>query len=131
MTSPVPSPSSAPARYRPEAGPARRTVAVVLSAAAVALIALAVAVLAFFIGNGQAPTVFGQVFGHFALAATITWVLLVVANALGATRVWFLALLAGFASSCLAALIATTFTVAPRRATRSRGRCSSSWSARW
>ena len=82
--------------------------AVLLSAAAVALIALAAAVLAFFIGNGQAPTVFGQVFGHFALAATLTWVLLVVANALGATRVWFLALLAGFASSCLAALIATT-----------------------
>ena len=54
---------------------------------------------------------FGQVFGHFALAATITWVLLVIANALGATRAWFLALLAGFASSCLAALIATTFTV--------------------
>ncbi|GAA1810445.1 dimethylargininase [Agromyces neolithicus] len=111
MTSPVPSPSSAPARYTPEASPARRTVAVLLSAAAVALIALAAAVLAFFIGNGQAPTVFGRVFGHFALAATISWVLLVVANALGATRVWFLALLTGFASSCLAALIATTFTV--------------------
>ncbi|MFF2271417.1 dimethylargininase [Agromyces sp. NPDC058136] len=117
MTSPVPPSSPLPAapvraRFTPPATRGRRTAAVLVSSAVVAVIALVAAVLATFIGNGQSPQVFPQVFGHFALAAFFAWALLSIANALGATRVWFLALITGLASACLAALIATTVTVA-------------------
>src|SRR5918995_990467 len=108
MTSPAARLPPAPARFTPAATPGRRALAVLASAGAVALTALSVAVLAFFIGGNQSPQVVGQVFGHFALAALLVWVLLAVANAVGATRAWFLALVAGFTSACLAALIATT-----------------------
>ncbi len=108
MTSPAATPSSATARYTPAPSPGRRALAVLASAAAVAVTAMLVAVFAFFIGNGQSPHVFGQLFGHFALAALIVWVLLAAANSLGATRAWFLTLITGLASGCLAALIATT-----------------------
>ncbi|HET8779121.1 MAG TPA: arginine deiminase family protein [Agromyces sp.] len=108
MTSPAATPQSSPARFRPVPTQGRRALAVLASAASVAVTAMLVAVLAFFIGNGQSPQVFGQLFGHFALAALIVWVLLSVANGVGATRAWFLALIAGFTSACLAALIATT-----------------------
>ncbi len=80
------------------------------SAGVVAGTALVASLLAFFIGNGQSPQVFGQLFGHFALAALIVFVLVGVANAVGATRAWFLALITGFTSGCLAALLATTAT---------------------
>lgn len=80
------------------------------SAASVAVTALFVAVFAFFIGNGQSPQVFGQLFGHFALAALIVWVLLAIANGVGATRAWFLALASGFVAACIASLLATTVT---------------------
>ncbi|WP_282568142.1 dimethylargininase [Agromyces sp. H66] len=110
MTSPAAAPPPAPARFTPAPTPGRRALAVVASAASVAVTAMLVAVFAFFIGNGQSPQVFSQVFGHFALAALIAWVLLAVANAVGATRVWFLALIGGFASGSLAALLATTVT---------------------
>jgi dimethylargininase len=72
---------------------------------------MAVAVLAFFIGNGQSPEIVPQLFGHFGLAALVVWVLLSVANGIGATRSWFLAAIAGLVSACLAALFATTATV--------------------
>ncbi|KRE21145.1 dimethylargininase [Agromyces sp. Soil535] len=110
MTSPAATPPPAPARFTPAPTPGRRALAVLASAAAVAVTAMLVAVFAFFIGNGQSPQVFGQLFPHFALAALITWVLLAVANSLGATRAWFLALVSGFTSGCLAALLATTVT---------------------
>ncbi|MFD4420711.1 dimethylargininase [Agromyces sp. NPDC058484] len=108
MTSPAATPQPAPARFRPAPSQGRRVLAVLASAASVAVAAMLVAVLAFFIGNGQSPQVFGQLFGHFSLAALIVWVLLAIANGLGATRAWFLALITGFTSACLAALIATT-----------------------
>lgn len=109
MTSPA-MPPTAPARFTPAITPGRRVAAVLASAAAVSFSAMLVALLAFFIGSGQSPQVLGQVSGHFALAAFVAWVLLSVANALGATRVWFLALITGFTAGCLAALIATTAT---------------------
>ena len=110
MTSPAATPPPAPARFTPAPTQGRRALAVLASAASVAVTALFVAVFAFFIGNGQSPQIFGQVFGHFALAALIVWVLLSIANGVGATKTWFLALLTGFTSACLAALIATTVT---------------------
>ena len=110
MTSPAATPPPAPARFRPAPTPVQRALAVVASAGAVAGIAMVVAVFAFFIGNGQSPQVFTQLVPHFALTAVLVWVLLAIANALGATRVWFLALVSGFTSACLAALIATTVT---------------------
>ncbi|WP_281167458.1 dimethylargininase [Agromyces subbeticus] len=109
MTSPA-MPPTAPARFTPAITPGRRVAAVLASAAAVSFSAMLVALLAFFIGSGQSPQVLSQVFGHFALAAFVAWVLLSVANAIGATRVWFLALITGFTAGCLAALIATTAT---------------------
>lgn len=109
MTSPA-MPPTAPARFTPAITPGRRVAAVLASSAAVALAAMFVSLLAFFIGSGQSPQVLGQVFGHFALAAFVAWVLLSVANAVGATRAWFLTLITGFTSGCLAALIATTVT---------------------
>ncbi|MFB9308940.1 dimethylargininase [Agromyces hippuratus] len=109
MTSPA-MPPTAPARFTPAITPGRRVAAVMASSAAVALAAMLVSLLAFFIGSGQSPQVLGQVFGHFALAAFAAWVLLSVANAVGATRAWFLTLITGFTSGCLAALIATTAT---------------------
>ncbi|MGW9631921.1 dimethylargininase [Agromyces sp. NPDC055520] len=109
MTTPA-MPPTAPARFTPAITPGRRVAAVLASAAAVALAAMLVALLAFFIGSGQSPQVLGQVFGHFALAAFVAWVLLAVANGVGATRAWFLTLITGFTSGCLAALIATTVT---------------------
>ena len=109
MTSPA-MPPTAPARFTPAITPGRRVAAVLASSAAVALAAMFVALLAFFIGSGQSPQVLGEVFGHFALAAFVAWVLLSVANAVGATRAWFLTLITGFTSGCLAALIATTVT---------------------
>src|SRR5215204_3916211 len=108
MTSPAATPPPAPARFTPATTPGRRALAVLASAAAVAVTALVVAVLAFFIGGNQSLQVVSQVFGHFALAALIAGGLLAVANAVGATRSWFLALVTGFTSGCLAALIATT-----------------------
>ncbi len=110
MTSPAAAPSPAPARMASAVTPGRRAVAVLASAGAVAVLALAVAVLAFFIGGNQSLQVVPQVFAHFSLAALTTWVLLAVANAVGATRSWFLALAAGFTAACLAALFATTVT---------------------
>jgi N-dimethylarginine dimethylaminohydrolase len=110
MTSPAASSPPAPARFTPATTPGRRALAVLASAGAVALTALVVAVLAFFIGGNQSPQVVGQVFGHFSLAALLAWLLLAIANALGATRAWFLTLITGFASGCLAALIASTVT---------------------
>ncbi|MEF3403384.1 dimethylargininase [Agromyces sp. CCNWLW203] len=109
MTSPA-MPPTAPARFTPAITPGRRVAAVLASSAAVALAAMLVSLLAFFIGSGQSPQVLGQVFGHFSLAAFVAWVLLSVANAVGATRAWFLTLITGFTSGCLAALIATTVT---------------------
>ena len=109
MTSPA-MPPTAPARFTPAITPGRRVAAVLASSAAVALAAMLVSLLAFFIGSGQSPQVLGDVFGHFALAAFVAWVLLSVANAVGATRAWFLTLITGFTSGCLAALIATTVT---------------------
>jgi dimethylargininase len=111
MTSPAATPTPAPARFKPAPTPGRRALAVFASAASVAVTALFVAVFAFFIGNGQSPQVFGQLFGHFALAALIAWVLLAIANTVGATKAWFLALISGFVAGCLAALVATTATV--------------------
>ena len=84
MTSPAAMPAPSPARFTPPPTPGRRALAVLASAAAAAVVATLSAVLAFFITSGQSPTVFGQVFGHFALAALIVWVLLAVANAAGA-----------------------------------------------
>jgi N-dimethylarginine dimethylaminohydrolase len=110
MTSRAATPPPAPARFRPAPTPGRRALAVLASAASVAVTALFVAVFAFFIGNGQSPQVFGQLFGHFALAALIVWVLLAIANSVGATKAWFLALISGFAAACLASLLATTVT---------------------
>src|SRR5215207_5443482 len=110
MTSPAATPPPAPARFRPAPTPGRRALAVLASAASVAVTALFVAVFAFFISNGQSPQVFGQLFGHFALAALIVWVLLAIANSVGATKAWFLALISGFAAACLASLLATTVT---------------------
>jgi dimethylargininase len=110
MTPPAATPSPAPARFTPAPTTGRRALAVLASAAVVAVTALVVSMLAFFIGNGQSPQVFGQLFGHFALAALIAWVLIAIANAVGATRAWFLALVTGFTSGCLAALLATTAT---------------------
>ncbi|WP_269747786.1 dimethylargininase [Agromyces laixinhei] len=109
MTTPA-MPPTAPARFRPAITPGRRVAAVLASAAAVAFAAMLVSLLAFFIGSGQSPQVLGQVFGHFALAAFVVWMLLSVANAVGATRAWFLTLITGFASGCLAALLATSVT---------------------
>jgi N-dimethylarginine dimethylaminohydrolase len=109
MTSPA-APPPAMARFTPAPTPGRRALAALASAAAVAGTAMLVAVFAFFIGRGQSPQVLGQVFGHFAFAALIVWALLAVANAVGATRAWLLALISGFASGCLAALLATTVT---------------------
>ncbi|WP_350349224.1 dimethylargininase [Agromyces sp. G08B096] len=111
MTSPAPSSQPDRARFRPATTPGRRAGAAMLSAAAVALVAFATATLALFIGNGQSPDVFGQVAGHFLATALIAWALLAVANAVGATRRWFLALAAGFASGVLAALLGTSWTV--------------------
>ena len=110
MTSPAATPPPAPARFRPAPTRGRRVLAVLASSGVAAVGAMFVALFALFIGNGQSPQVFDQLFGHFALAALIAWVLLAVANAVGATRAWFLALITGFASGTLAALIATTFT---------------------
>jgi N-dimethylarginine dimethylaminohydrolase len=110
MTSPAATPPPAPARFRPAPTGGRRVLAVLASAGVVAVGAMFVALFALFIGNGQSPQVFDQLFGHFALAALVTWVLLAVANAVGATKAWFLALITGFTSGCLAALVATTFT---------------------
>jgi dimethylargininase len=110
MTSPAATPPPAPARFTPAPTPGRRALAVLASAASVAVTAMLVAVFAFFIGNGQVPQIFGQLFGHFALAALVVWALLAMANSLGATRAWFLALLSGFVSGCVAALIASTVT---------------------
>jgi len=112
MTSPAPTPPPAPARFRPAPTQGRRVLAVVTSAAVVAVAALVVALFSFFVGNGQDPRILEQLFPHFALVALITWLLLAVANSLGATRAWFLALITGLTSSCLAALIATTVTAA-------------------
>ncbi|MET4157334.1 dimethylargininase [Agromyces sp. PvR057] len=109
MTSPAATPA-APARFKPEPTLGRRVLAVFLASAAVAALAGAVAVVAFFIGNGQSPQAFAQISGHFALVAFITWALLSVGNAAGATRAWFLTLITGFTSACLAALIGTTVT---------------------
>jgi dimethylargininase len=86
--------------------------AVLTSSAVVAVSALIVALFSFFVGNGQDPRIFSQLFPHFALVALITWLLLAIANSLGATRAWFLALITGLTSSCLAALLATTVTAA-------------------
>lgn len=111
MTTPAPVALATPARPRPERTPARRAVAVAAGAGAVAVLAAATGLLSLFIANGQSPDVFAQATGHFFLAGVIAWALLSVANAVGATRRWFLALLVGFASSVLAALLATTVTV--------------------
>jgi len=110
MTSPAATHTPAPARFRPAPTSGQRVLAVLASAAVVAVIAMLVAVFAFFIGNGQSPQVFPQLVPHFALAALLVWVLLAIANGLGATRAWFLALITGFAAACIAALLATTVT---------------------
>ncbi len=89
----------------------RRVLAVFASAAAPAAIGLVAALLGVFVAGGQAPTVFGQVGGHFVLLATLTFLLLSAANAVGATRAWFLAAAAGLTSAGLAALVGTTITV--------------------
>lgn len=112
MTSPAATPPPAPARFRPAPSTGRRALAVLTSAAVVAVSALIVALFSFFVGNGQDPRIFSQLFPHFALVALITWLLLAIANSLGATRAWFLALITGLTSSCLAALLATTVTAA-------------------
>jgi dimethylargininase len=111
MTSPAPSTPSSRARFRPAITPARRAGATLLSAAVVAAIAYAAATLALFIGNGQSPDVFGQVGGHFFLTALVAWGLLSIANAVGATKRWFLAFVAGLASAVLAAIVGTSWTV--------------------
>ena len=112
MTSPAATPPPAPARFRPAPSTGRRVLAVLTSAAVVAVSAMVVALFSFFVGNGQDPRIFSQLFPHFALVALITWLLLAIANSLGATRAWFLALITGLTSSCLAALLATTVTAA-------------------
>lgn len=112
MTSPAATPPPAPARFRPAPTPGRRALAVLTSAAVPAVSAMVVALFAFFVGNGQNPQILTQLFGHFALVALLTWLLLAVANSLGATRAWFLALITGLTSACLASLIGTTVTAA-------------------
>jgi len=112
MTSPAATPPPAPARFRPAPSTGRRVLAVLTSSAVVAVSAMIVALFSFFVGNGQDPRIFSQLFPHFALVALITWLLLAIANSLGATRAWFLALITGLTSSCLAALLATTVTAA-------------------
>ncbi|GLI28052.1 hypothetical protein ARHIZOSPH14_22940 [Agromyces rhizosphaerae] len=89
----------------------QRVLAVFASAGAVAAIALGAALLGVFVAGGQAPTVFTQVGGHFLLLATLAFLLLSAANAVGATRAWFLAVAAGLTSAGLAALVGTTITV--------------------
>jgi N-dimethylarginine dimethylaminohydrolase len=111
MTSPAPSAPSQRARFRPAITPARRAGSVLLSAAVVAAVAYAAATLALFIGNGQSPDVFGQIGGHFFVTSIVAWALLSIANAVGATRRWFLAFLAGLASAVLAAILGTSWTV--------------------
>ena len=88
-----------------------------------------VAVFAFFIGNGQTPQILGQARAALRARALRRVGAARVANASGATRAWFLALLIGFTSAVLAALIATTVTAAASGIPVS-GACSSSCSAR-
>ncbi|WP_281286426.1 dimethylargininase [Agromyces intestinalis] len=108
---PSPSPANQPARYTPPVTPGRRAVAVLAASASVAALAFATSLLALFVANGQSPEVFPRAAGHFLLVAVFAWALLSVANAVGAARNWFLAVLSGFASAVLAALIATSLAV--------------------
>ncbi|MGR2753094.1 dimethylargininase [Agromyces arachidis] len=105
---------AAPDRSPAQATVARRSVAVIASAAAVALVAFAAGVLATSIAQGQSPAVFGQAVGYFGLAALALWALLCVANAAGALRAWFLAALVGLTSAVLASLLAASTNVLTR-----------------
>lgn len=105
---------AAPDRTPAQATVARRSVAAIASAAAVALVAFTAGVLATSVAQGQSPAVFGQAVGYFALAALSLWALLCVANAAGALRAWFLAALVGLTSAVLAALIAASTNVLAR-----------------
>lgn len=109
MTSPA-VPPVAPARPAPPATVARRSIAAIASAGAVAAIGFGAGVLGAFIANSQNPAVLGQVVALFGFGALAVWLLLSIANAVGATRAWFLALTTGLTSAVLAALLATSGT---------------------
>src|SRR5215207_7433319 len=109
MTSPAVAPAAS-ARSAPAHTVARRSIAAIASAGAVAAVGFGAAVLGAFVANSQNPAVLGQVVPLFGLGALFAWGLLSIANALGATRAWFLALITGLASAVLAALLATSAT---------------------
>jgi len=110
MTSPATPAAIPPARSTPRHSVARRSIAAIASAGSAAAVGFGAAVLAAFVANSQNPAVLGQVIPLFGLGALLAWGLLAIANAVGATRAWFLALITGLASAVLAALIATSST---------------------
>lgn len=111
MTPPATRPPAIPDRTHSQASVARRSFAALGSAAVVALVAFGGGVLATFIAQGQNPVILGQAVPYFSLAAVVLWALLCVANAAGALRAWFLALLVGLTSAVLATMLAASVNV--------------------
>jgi N-dimethylarginine dimethylaminohydrolase len=111
MTPPATQPPAVPAPDPAQATVARRSIAALASAGAVALIAFGAGVLANLVSREQNPVVLAQVVPYFALAAVVLWGLLSIGNAVGALKAWFLTLPVGLTSAVLATLIAASANV--------------------
>ncbi|GAA1060308.1 dimethylargininase [Agromyces bracchium] len=111
MTPPATQPPAVPALDPAQATVARRSIAAMASAGAVALIAFGAGVIANLLAREQNPAVLAQSVPYFALATVVLWGLLCIGNALGALRAWFLALPVGLTSAVLATLLAASANV--------------------
>ncbi|WP_319803470.1 dimethylargininase [Planctomonas psychrotolerans] len=89
----------------------RAIAAALIAALGVALVAHAANTVAFFIGGGNTVQVLGQVSRFFMLSSVFAFVLLFAFAALGAFRRWPRALVAGFVSSLVGSLLATTLSI--------------------
>lgn len=89
----------------------RAITAAALSALAVSFVAHAANAVAFFVGGGNTWQVLTAVSSFFFLSSVFTFVLLLAFAALGAFRRWHIALVAGFVSSLVGSMLATTLSI--------------------
>lgn len=89
----------------------RAILAAALSALAVALVAHAANAVAFFVGGGNTTQILVAISEYFFLSTVFAFVMLMAFAALGAFRRWYVALLAGFVSSLVGSVLATTLSI--------------------
>jgi len=89
--------------------PARRVIAALLAALAVAATVHLATLFIFFVSNGASPENFGPINNYFMPSTLVLFIIVAIAAALGAFRRWWAALIVGVIGGLVAAFVGTSW----------------------